>query len=114
MQPTEARFVGDGRRDDAGERGDGVARARGEIVRPLFSPQVHLIGGVLEYAVGLELATEIPFLGELVIDLHQAVIVAGLERRAEGATGGVKAVTLREVVRRWVEAKVFESLRGVA
>src|SRR5215813_1153421 len=111
MQPAEARFVGNGRRDDAGDRGDGVSRARGEIVRPLFSSQVHLIGGVLEYAVGLELAAEIPFLGELVINLDQAEIVAGLERRAEGEPGGVKSITLREVVRRRIETQVFEHLR---
>src|SRR5262245_42415891 len=111
MQPAEARFVGDGRRDDAGECGDGVSWARREIVRPLFSPQVHLVGGVLEYAVGLELATEIPFLCELVINFNHAEIVAGLQRRAEGETGGVKPITLREVVRRRIETQVFKHFR---
>src|SRR2546428_12220014 len=110
VQPTEARLISDGGREHAGQRGDGVARALRAVASGAFVLDVNLTGVGVDLAIGREFAAERPFLGELVIYLGQPEVVTRNEGRGKDETARIEAVGAcrRKIVRRRIEAQVFE------
>src|SRR5262249_46156592 len=93
VQPTETRLIGDGRREHAGQRGDGVARALWAVAGGDLLLNVNLAGVGIDLSICRELAAERPFLVEFVIELGQPEIVARDQGRGKDEAARVQSVS---------------------